>query len=342
MIKSKPLQIGGSLLAINEQCLNDWINGDNPGPLVVEAGISHGCNHDCVHCGFQQFSRYRDTKHFIDRNIFLKFMKEFKEAGGIEIYFAGNGEPLLHPDIGDFFCYGKELGLRINLSSNGILLNEAMSNRLLPVVNWIRFSVNGGNPEAYATVHKCDSTEFDILKANLIKAVEIRNEHNFAARLVIQFLVYELNWKSIHDAVAMHKTIGTDLLIFRNATFNNQKHIQISDHILDALKEVADEDHVQVRWDTFQQGEQEPNWSKCYGINFRTNLNDKGELFTCFCTDCVYGNITQLSLSEIWNSQRKRDLFSKIEQGVYIPECHKWCPTSYDNCFIEQKLSGGF
>lgn len=329
--------VGGSKLNSYPGHLKAWFEGRNPGPLVAEVAATHGCNHDCVHCGFQQFEPYTDQKTFLDSDAFKKFVEDFKSLGGIEIYFAGNGEPLLNANIDECIRFVNEKGVDVTLSTNGILLTEPRYSGILPFTKWIRFSVNGGDKRTYSRVHKCDEGDFNILLNNMRGAVRYRNQNRLNVKLIIQFIAYEPNWKSLKAIVNEHHNLETDLLIIRNATFNNAKGATPPAYIINALKEIEGSDKVQIRWETFGD-ETELKWNRCYGINFRTNMDDRGNLFTCFSKDCTYGNIHQSGFAEIWRSISKKEVFSRVEQGNDIPFCKRWCPTAYDNVHIEKYI----
>ena len=147
--------IGGSKLRSYPEHFQAWLAGKNPGPLVVEAGVVNGCNHNCQHCDFQQFEPYGKHKGFLDPEVFKGFLQEFAAMGGVELFFAGDGEPMLHPQFCDFVLFAKKLGLNCTLSSNGQMFNRNNAEKLLPHLSWIRCSVNGGDPKTYGQVHVC-------------------------------------------------------------------------------------------------------------------------------------------------------------------------------------------
>ena len=157
--KNDRVKNGGSKLTTNKEVFHKWIKKEDTGPLVIEVGVTYGCNQDCVHCSFQQFKKY-DHYDFIHRESFLDFLDDFKEMGGIEVYFAGNGEPLLHPNICEFFEYGNKIGLDMSMSTNGVPLTQEMAERILPNAKWINISISGGNVKTYSKIHKCPDSEF--------------------------------------------------------------------------------------------------------------------------------------------------------------------------------------
>jgi len=69
------------------------------------------------------------------------------------VFFGGFGEPLAHPDIVEMVAQAKSLGAPVELITNGTLLTENLSRRLIAAgldVLWV--SLDGATPESYADV----------------------------------------------------------------------------------------------------------------------------------------------------------------------------------------------
>jgi MoaA/NifB/PqqE/SkfB family radical SAM enzyme len=59
-----------------------------------------------------------------------------------EVCFHLMGEPLLHPNLDEYLQYCQSIGLRVNLTTNGILLNAQRADALLgPALSQINFSL---------------------------------------------------------------------------------------------------------------------------------------------------------------------------------------------------------
>ncbi|MBF0155015.1 MAG: radical SAM protein [Magnetococcales bacterium] len=336
-------RIGGGKLQDNHARLEQWRAGLEPGPLTIEVAPVNGCNHGCIHCGPQQFDLFDPCKSFLNADNFKKFLVDFHDMGGEEVYFAGTGEPLLHPHFAEFVTLGHRLGLRMTFSSNGIMLTEANAEKILPHTTWARFSVNGGNAETYGNVHGCHARDFARLLHNLEQAQQLRKHHRWPVQLALQFVVFEANWHSIPDMVTLHKHLGTDKVVFRNR-FNKEgyKH-PVHPEALSLLEKAARETRVEVRWESFpKEGEvHRAAWRSCHGIHFRTNMDHQGSLFACcrhYYKDSRFGNINDRSFREIWHGDERRRLFAKIARGDDIPMCGRLCPTSFDNVTIENYL----
>ena len=340
---SKKVKVGGSKLLANMDHFKKWQQGGNPGPLSVEVGCVYGCNLACAHCAGQQYSDYQKIKCLDDKQAFNNFLSDFKEMGGQEVFFAGTGEPTLNPHLADWTTYGRNIGLDMALSTNAIVFKNDLMEKLVDSMSWIRFSVSAGDPESYAKIHNCSQGTFDKVIRNLEVAVKYRDRNKLKAKLTILFVILDLNWKTLNNLIRIHKEIGTDLLILRNAILEKDskvKHCQ--EEMEESLKEMEKDEKVEVRWDTFRPVNK-CMWTKCHGINFRTIMNQDGDLFTCarqYHQDSVYGNIIKDRLVDIWSSEKKKKVFTDVERGNMIPTCGQMCHAARDNMFIAEYLNG--
>ncbi|MBF0382235.1 MAG: radical SAM protein [Magnetococcales bacterium] len=339
MITMPKKDVGGSKLLNYPDHFQAWLDGKNPGPLVAEVGIVNGCNHNCLHCDFQQFEPYGKHNKYLDLDVFKDFARDFAEMGGVELFFAGNGEPMLHPNFTQIISFAKTLGIDCTLSSNGQILTKKNAEKLLPNLNWIRCSVNGGDSETYGKVHDCQLHEFARLEKNLAQAVELRNLAGYKTQIMLQYIIYDLNYDSIQGVVDLHKRVGTDLLVFRNRIDKEGSKNSVPQQILDQIREIEKEhDKVEVRWSNFRNQPDSPTWSKCHGPNFRIYLDSKGNVIPCardFYIDSKMGNINQNRFKDIWHSQKRAAIYSKIATGKDIPICGKFCQVAFDNIYVQ-------
>ena len=136
--------------------------------------------------------------------------------------------------------------------------------------------------------------------------------------------------------------MGTDQLVFRKVIKDpGEDRVNFNPRIMDELKKIDGEKDVVIRWKTFEKQDDTLRWKKCYGINFRINMDHKGDLNTCnrnLFKNSKFGNIHEQSFIDIWNSEKRKKMFRAIEDQVGIPDCARFCQTSFDNMIIEQKL----
>jgi MoaA/NifB/PqqE/SkfB family radical SAM enzyme len=73
------------------------------------------------------------------------------------IFFGGIGDPLSHPELIEMVRQVKSLGARVELITNGTLLDEELSTQLIEVgLDMLWVSIDGATPESYADVRLGD------------------------------------------------------------------------------------------------------------------------------------------------------------------------------------------
>jgi len=95
-------------------------------PIVVW-NITRTCNLRCVHCYSDSFAKpYPGELTHAEAKTVLDDIAAFKVPA---VLFSG-GEPLVRPDLLDLISYAVSKGLRVTLSTNGTLIDEAIAAKL--------------------------------------------------------------------------------------------------------------------------------------------------------------------------------------------------------------------
>jgi Fe-coproporphyrin III synthase len=97
-----------------------------PHPVVVW-NCTRQCNLSCVHCYANAVTH--GIPEEIDTISGKKFIRELADFGVPVILFSG-GEPLLRQDLFDLASFAREQGLRVALSTNGILITGEVANKI--------------------------------------------------------------------------------------------------------------------------------------------------------------------------------------------------------------------
>jgi radical SAM protein with 4Fe4S-binding SPASM domain len=109
-------------------------------PVVVWNVCMH-CNMTCPHCYAAAVSKPSPTD--LSREEALRLLDELADCGVTVVIFSG-GEPLLRPDLFDLLARARELGISPQLSTNGVLIDEAVARRLAAVgVAYVGVSIDG-------------------------------------------------------------------------------------------------------------------------------------------------------------------------------------------------------
>jgi MoaA/NifB/PqqE/SkfB family radical SAM enzyme len=95
-------------------------------PLYVKIKLIYGCNLKCEFC--KHWRGARDAPLPMER--FREVVTELAELGCLKIHFSG-GEPLLRPRVPELTEHATALGLRVNMTTNGTLVDKDMAKALI-------------------------------------------------------------------------------------------------------------------------------------------------------------------------------------------------------------------
>lgn len=154
------LRIDSHKLMFHPQRVADWCSGKNIYPIYVEVAPSGSCNHRCIFCALDYLG-YQPNR--LDQEVFLRNLEDMAQKGVKSIMFAGEGEPLLNPHTPEFATRAKEQGIDVSITTNGVLFKDEVMTAMLPVLSWVRFSLNAGNSVSYDKIHRGRIGDFEVV-----------------------------------------------------------------------------------------------------------------------------------------------------------------------------------
>ena len=143
-------------LNLPELNFNEWgdgllerLNGHRY-PIGAMFELTERCNFNCLHCYINQPANCRKAHNKELTTAQAKdILNRAAQAGLLFLTFSG-GEPLLRPDFPEIYQHARQLGLIVNLFTNGSLIDESIIDLLL---EWRPFSMEitlyGATPETY-------------------------------------------------------------------------------------------------------------------------------------------------------------------------------------------------
>jgi len=175
-----------SLKAIRKQFINEifFIASSSRSRYVTSLNIeaTNMCNLSCVICPGQKEGTRQ--KGMMSMQLFEKIIVE---CGFIElVQFSQWGEPLLHPQVYMMIDYAHRRGIKTFLTTNGILLGNGISLRLLEAgLDRITFSVDGIG----STYNKIRGASYNLLRNNILHFKKIRDSGGFDTKIDISMVV---------------------------------------------------------------------------------------------------------------------------------------------------------
>jgi radical SAM protein with 4Fe4S-binding SPASM domain len=324
--------------------VNLWLEGKDIYPIYIEIGPSGACNQRCSFCALD----YLDYKpQFIDKDVLMNMLSEVAKCGVKSVMFAGEGEPLLHKDIAELTLHAKKVGIDVAITTNGVLFNDTVAERCLPVLTWMRVSLNAGTPKTYSKIHRCHPEDFQKVFDHITNAVELKRQNHYPCTIGVQFLLLPDNYQEATILAKKLKDVRVDYLIIKPYSQHPlsknrlKKGFDYSNlvYLNDELQRLSDGNFkVIFRAHTMQKLKEKKPYSHCLGLPFWAYIDSGGNLYACsaflgdkkFC----YGNIYKNSFQEIWEGAKRKEILNMFTTKLDIAQCREVCRLDEINRYL--------
>ncbi|MBN1817481.1 MAG: radical SAM protein [Sedimentisphaerales bacterium] len=325
--------------------VNDWLEGRTVYPIYMEISPSGACNHRCTYCALD-FMEYQ--KRFLDVDHLRDCLSEVGMLGIKSIMYAGEGEPLLHPQMATLVQDTCSSGIHAALTTNGVLMQEQITETILPVTEWIKVSINAGTASTYARIHRCREQDFNMAIANLSRAAKIRGDHGYKCTLGMQMVLLPENREEVTLLAGIARDIGMDYMVVKPYSQHPQSrtdqyrsvHYGNCQSLMEQLERFNTEQfqvifraHTMAKWE-----EKEKPYHRCLALPFWSYLDAGGNVWGCsmFLGDerFLYGNIYEESFEEIWNGSRRAESLQWVQQCLDPQTCRVNCRMDEINRYL--------
>lgn len=274
--------------------------------------ITNVCNLSCSFCPQTQRS-----PEFMTLETFVKILDQIKPHTEY-IYFHVKGEPLLHPKLDEFLDLSYKKGFKVNITTNGTLINEVREKIILkPALRQINFSL-----------HSFDGNEGGSNKADYVNNIIsfVKEAINITDTL-FSLRLWNLN---VDNATNHQANKNRDLLVAIEKAFNLPYKIEEEIHpghgIKICDKVYLNQDH-EFQWpDLNVREDNSPGF--CYGLRNQVGILVDGTVVPC-CLDgegvIKLGNIHETPFSEIVDNQRANDIFNGFSRREVVEELCRKC-----------------
>lgn len=198
------------------------------GPEIVQFDITNRCNNNCICCwnnspllGQESPEKKIEKESELPFDLIKKTIGELKELGAKTLFFAGGGEPFVHPQIMKILSFAKESGMRIFINSNFTLIDKEMAQELVKLkVEHIHVSLLSGTAKTYSLVHPNKTEEvFYNIKELLHYIARVKREmgqylHNPLPHINLYYVVFNKNYKEIDKIVDLAFEVKADSIEF--------------------------------------------------------------------------------------------------------------------------------
>ena len=261
-----------------------------------------------------------------------------------EVVFGGYGEPFSHPCILDYLATVKQIGLKVTVSTNGLLIDKDRVEALVRMgLDGINFSLDGANPDTYADVR---------LGANLrtvLHNIELLNQAksklgSILPRLGIEFVALKRNVTELPDLLKLAGQLGANRALITHVLPHTPEMAADTLYSRDGAEALP----VPTGWalisdDWLLWGTMElprMSWGAERRCRFVTNnalvIGWDGAVSPCYALSHSYpyyifgrrkevsrytlGNVNQASLAEIWTSEDYVRFRAEVRR-FHFPSC---------------------
>jgi len=163
-----------------------------PVEYIVETTAK--CN---IYCPMCPRETHKQPKEDMTSEVFERLVAGAKRTGE-HMMLIGLGEPFLDPKIFDRIEHCEKHGIATLLSTNGTLLDEKMSERLLNApLQHITLSFDGATKESYEYYRK--GARFEKVRDNFVRFCRMKHARGSKMQIVVQMVRMPLNAHEVDD-----------------------------------------------------------------------------------------------------------------------------------------------
>lgn len=273
--------------------------------LKIYIEITNICNLNCSFC-----SKTQRTKKYMTAQEFEEICKEIKEYTNI-IALHVQGEPLLHPELGEILEICNKYNLKVNITTNATLIDKQMNVIVKSkAIRQINFSL-----------HSAEQNNID-KKLYIEKVLEAVNEIHNKTNIIISYRLWNL--ENIKE-----NSVNIEILNLLGKHYNIENIVDIAkkNNFIELDKNIFLNQDLEFEWPNINR-EKISDSGKCYGLRNQIAILVNGNVVPC-CLDAegniVLGNVFEKSLEEIINSNRSKAIIEGFQKGKLIEELCQKC-----------------
>lgn len=292
-------------------------------PIVLDLHMTNVCNHRCPGCnGMQELGLGAS----LTKEQSIKIVDALDLYGCRSVIFSGGGEPLANPDTVDVIEHAARF-MSVGLITNGSLLSEDISRRLVAACKWIRVSLDAGSRETYELTHGVDS--WDTTIRNLHYIAHLKRD----CTIGVSYLTGRTGSGDMESATEYACTCGCDYIQFKPYRQGSLDYAPaIAELKCDYEKEGFIITHQAA---TYGQMNEPRIYNQCHGQHFVAVVTATGDMYRCCemqikSTEKPIGNILNQRIVDIWESAARLE---RIQQSCAA--CPAMCRNHALNTTLE-------
>jgi len=318
-MKKELSYLGQNKIFAHTDRINEWLRIGQTLPVTIEIDTSNACNHKCPGCVGGRTD---------NGNIPYSFLKDIINQISAHcrgLIFTGGGEPLCNKDTMKALVYARQKGIDIGFITNGGLLTKSISETLVKNCVWIRVSVDASNPDDYRKIHGMGEKEYHKVWKNIRELTRIRDTSCVDCTIGVAYLTRKDMIPGMQKFTELAKDSGVDYAQFRPFNFDKTNVLpevaQCKKIESESFRVIASTHKYQL----MKNGGWQRKYKECFGHHFATVIAADYKMYLCchmrgnnkYCL----GDLKKNSISEIWNSDKRKKVYESIDFKDCPPMC---------------------
>ena len=275
--------------------------------------ITNSCNLRCDFCPSANLQR---NGKMMTREEFKYIINQVKPYTNF-LYFHLLGEPLLNPHLADFFEIAENMGMKVNLTTNGTLINKTRASLLnAKSLRQINFSI-----------HSFEANESDrVMELYLTQIVDFIKQIQEKQKIYCNLRLWNMSTQELQAKNTLNQKILKQIenafqLEFKlNEKLQEKNQIKIREGVFLHMAE-------KFEWPTLNR-EIISEEMFCHGLRDHIGIQADGTVVPC-CLDSEgkipLGNIFEQPLDKILESQRAQAIYDGFSRRCAVEDLCKRC-----------------
>ncbi len=326
-------------------------------PVLSELALTYKCNLRCKFCyaGCNCTTNPAGSDKELSESEFKTIIKTiYNEARVPSISFTG-GEPTLKPQLLlNCIRYAKDLGMRVNLITNGTQIDETFGQNLVNAgLDSVQVSIEGITAETHDKIVQHDGAFAKSVKTvSIFKNLGIHVHTNTTlnqlnAEECLRLPQFVRNTLQL-DRFSMNLVIPTGSSIFNDDMVIKYREVG---SIIEKIQANSLEQHVEFMWyspipmcifNTITHDLGNKGCAACDGL---ISVAPNGDILPCASYDQPVGNLKKSSFAEIWQGKNAKFFRNKTFAHSICQDCDSFaicnggCPLYWRNIGFSELLS---
>lgn len=325
------------------------------GPLFIVWDITAECNLHCSFCGFRKASNgVLETKKELTLEQKMKTIKNLAKNGVWFLSLCG-GEPLLCKELENIIKEAKAYGMIVNVSTNGVLLEQKAQALINCGVDFVTLSIDGHNAGILDEIRNYDGL-FERIERG-INALHILSKKS-SVFIEARYLINKKNYLFMNNFVKVFGSKVNSIIfkpIYQNPNVfyhvpedmrfckeDEKNFMEYFGNLLKTHKSLDTIYHRNIPLFLFHP-EQLKEEFLCFAGIFFGAIDPKGNLFPCHELTMIpnepIGNLYETNLMELWRSAK----ISKMRESFRVgARCNCWMDRFSLNIPLQKLLKPGY